>query len=74
MEYTITINLAERSCTITRYRPDRIGPVRRITHGLTQPSVIRLNRLCRNLTPLKVHQVAGFYMFAKFGKAVLHGQ
>lgn len=68
MEYTITINLAEQSCTITRYRPDRIGPVRRITHGLTRTSTVRLNRLCRSLTPLKVHQVAGFYMFAKFDK------
>ncbi|MFN8493867.1 MAG: hypothetical protein U0350_40085 [Caldilineaceae bacterium] len=65
MQYTITINLAEQSATITRYRTDRLGPVRRSTHTLTRASCIRLNRLCRNLTPLKIHRMAGFYMFAK---------
>lgn len=68
MQYTISVNLLDRTATIVRYVPGRIGPVRRETHhDLTGPSARRLLRLCRMLTPLKVHKANGFYVFAQLG-------
>jgi len=68
MQYSISIDLRARTATIVRYQPGSLGPVRRETHhGLTGSSVRRLQRHCRQLTPIKIHRQIGFYLFARLG-------
>lgn len=70
MRYSISLDLMARTVIITRYRSDRIGPVRRETYyALTRRNEQRLLQLCRCLTPLKIHQQRGFYLFADLGQA-----
>jgi len=42
MQYSITLDLADRTATITRYQPGSLGPIRRHTYDLTPGSTRRV--------------------------------